>query len=148
MKKTKGLFMVGAVIAIAALIFWATQAMAAEAQLIKIQPDVTGGKITGLYVDPPTAYIKKDTIVVWMSGIDGEEVQIVFNEGKTCRDVTANPNQKLPGFFMDSKNCYVTSFLPYCATSTLQFPEKGAFEYKVVTVGEKMQAKGEIIVKE
>lgn len=147
MKKTQILFLVGAVI-VAVFIFLANQAMAADAQLVKIQPEMKADQVKGLYADPPTLYVKKDAIVVWMSGIPKQEIQIVFADGKTCRDVTANPNTKFPGFYMDAKSCYVTSFLPYCATSTLQFPEAGTFEYKVVTVDGKMESAGEIIVKE
>ncbi len=147
MQRTKGLLLAGTVIAVIMSVFLVTRAMAAEAHLVKIQPEIKGEDIKGLYADPPTLYVQKDSIVVWMSGINGKEVQVVFNEGKTCRDVTANPNLKFPGFFMDSKNCYVTSFLPYCATSTLQFPEAGTFTYKIVTVGGDMEAEGKIIVK-
>jgi hypothetical protein len=147
MKKTQALFFAGAVI-VAALIFLSNQAMAADAQLVKVQPEMKGDQIKGLYADPPILYVKKDAIVVWMSGIPNQEVQIVFTDGKTCRDVTANPNDKFPGFYMDASSCYVTSFLPYCATSTLQFPEAGKFKYKVVTVDGKMASDGEINVKE
>ncbi len=147
MKRTKKLFVIGALLTVAVFVF-TNQGMAAEAQLVKIQPEFKDKAVTGFYADPPTLYIKKDAIVVWMSGVEQMEIQIVFNEGKTCRDVTANPNLKYPGFFMDSKNCYVTTFLPYCATSTLQFPVTGTFEYKIVTVTGKMEAEGKIIVKE
>ena len=147
MKKALVLFFVGAV-TVAAFVFLAGQAMAADAQLVKIQPEMKGDQIKGLYADPPILYVKKGAIVVWMSGIPKEEVQVIFTDGKTCRDVTANPNDKFPGFYMDASSCYVTSFLPYCGTSSLQFPEVGAFEYKVETVDGKMSSKGEIIVKE
>ena len=90
--------------------------------------------------------VTKDTIVVWLSGVPDIEVQIVFEEGKTCRDVTANPNLKVPGFFLDSKNCYVTSFLPYAATTTLQFVEAGTYEYEVVNADGKLKTKGKIVV--
>ena len=120
-----------------------------EAALVKIwaQKESTPDKL-GLRVDPVSLTIKKGTLVVWMNGVVGKEIQVVFEEGKTCRDVTANPNQKEPGFFLDVRDCYVTSFLPYTNTSTLQFPEVGSFNYKVMTEDGKMSAKGIIIVKE
>ena len=119
---------------------------ATDAVLVKIEPDVKDDKITGLLIDPATLYTKKNTIIVWMSGVPDIEVQIVFEEGKTCRDVTANPNLKVPGFFLDSKSCYVTSFIPYMSTSTLQFAELGTYEYMVITEDGKMKAKGKIVV--
>lgn len=147
MNKAKGL-MVGAFLITAILVFFANQGIsqAADAKLIKIQAK-GGDKVTGFYLDPATVTIDKNTIIVWMSGVPGREVQVVFQEGKTCRDITANPNTEVAGFYMDSKNCYVTSFLPYSATSTLQFPEVGHFEYKVVSEDGKMQAEGKVIVK-
>ncbi len=147
MKKAKGL-MVGAFLITAILVFLANQGLsqAADATLIKIQP--TGGeKVSGFNVDPEAITVKKNAIVVWMSFVPEMEIQVIFNEGKSCRDVTAITDQRHPSFYMNNKNCYVTNFLPYLASSTLQFPEAGAFEYKVVNEDGKLQAKGKIIVK-
>lgn len=119
-----------------------------EAKLVKIGPDYEGNsnKLKGFHLDPATLYIRKKTVVVWLNGVPVKEIQVVFNEGKTCRDVTANPNLKIPGFFLDSSNCYVTSFLPYLATTTLQFVDVGTYKYKVTTEDGKMTAEGKIIV--
>jgi hypothetical protein len=116
--------------------------LAAEAFLVKIQP-VGEGNVTGLFVDPPIANIDKNTIVIWMNGVPQREVQVVFEEGKACKDVTANPM----GFKLDASNCYVTSFIPYADTSSLQFPESGTFKYIVQTEGAKLRAKGKIEVR-
>ncbi len=118
---------------------------ATDAEIVRIWA-ATEGASKGLHADPPVLTVKKDTIVVWMNGVEEKEVQVVFEEGKTCRDVTVNPNEKHPGFFMDSKNCYVTSFLPYTNTSTLQFPEAGEFNYMVLTSDGTMTAKGKVVV--
>ena len=151
MKKTKGLFLVGTILLLGAAfgIFLYSPAIAqraTDAILVKIQPEFKGDNVIGFHVDPQIINIKQDTIVIWMSGVQGKEVQIVFEEGKTCRDVSANPNLKMPGFFLDSRNCYVTSFLPYASTSILQFVESGEFDYEVVTEDLKMKAKGKIVV--
>jgi hypothetical protein len=130
-------------------IFFMNPAMAgqaSDAQLVKIMPEMKGDKVIGFTINPQVASIKKNTIVVWMNGISNQEVQLIFHEGKTCKDVTANPNLKMPGFFLDSKNCYSTSFLPYGTTSTLQFVDIGTYDYSVVTEDGKMSAKGKIIV--
>ena len=147
MNKAKGL-MIGTFFITAILVFLANQGLsqAADATLIKIQPK-GGETVTGFNVDPATVIIKKNAIVVWMSGVPEMEIQIIFHDGKSCRDVTSITNQHHPSFYMNTKNCYVTNFLPYCATSTLQFPETGTFEYKVVNEDGKMKAEGKIIVK-
>ncbi len=147
MNKAKGL-MVGIFFLTTVLVFLANQGIsqATDAKLIKILAK-GGDKVTEFHLDPETVTINKNTIIVWMSGVSGKEVQVVFKEGRKCKDITVNPNLKISGFHTDSKNCYVTNFLPYSATTTLQFPEVGHFEYNVVSDDGKMQAKGKIIVK-
>ncbi len=150
MRKTKGLFLVGIIFLGVALVISLTSPAIAQkssgAILVKIQPEVKDNKVIGFNIDPQTITIEQSTVVIWLNGVQGKEVQIVFDEGKVCRDVSANPNLKRPGFYMDSKDCYVTSFLPYESTSILQFVEAGEFDYKVVTEDGKMWAGGKIIV--
>jgi len=95
-------------------------ASAAEAKLIKIQP-VGEEKLVGFYLDPPTLQIERDTIVIWLSGVQAEDIQVIFMEGKTCKDVTANPG----AFKLNDQSCYVTSFMGFGETSSLQFMESG-----------------------
>ena len=124
----------------------AIDSFAGEAAIVKIWAK-TEGASEKLHVDPLSLTVEKNTIVVWMNGIQDKEIQIVFEEGKTCRDVTANPNLKKPGFFMDSRGCYHTTYLPYTSTSTLQFPEVGSFDYTVITSDGTMSGKGKVLVK-
>jgi len=147
----KGLFLIFTVLAICFGIFLANaeKAYTEEAALVKIWAQKeSASKRMPMRADPSTLHIEKDTIVIWMNGVAGKEIQIVFEEGKTCRDVTANPSQKQPGFFMDAKNCYITSYLPYTSTSALQFPQTGDFGYIVTLEDGTVAAKGKIIVKD
>ena len=147
MKGIKGVLLVGTFFIVAVLVFLVDQGItqAADATLIQIKPKGEN-KVTGFIVEPETVTVKKNAIIVWMSGVPEMEIQVVFNEGKTCRDVTVITDQQNPGFYMNAKNCYVTNFLSYCSTSTLQFPEAGSFEYVVVNEDGKLRAKGEIVV--
>ena len=127
------------------------QAVAGEdsdVKIVKIIPSLNGDDVAGFYIDPAITYIRKNTIVLWMNGFADKELQVVFREGKTCRDVTANPKLQAPGFFLNSKSCYVTSSLPYLGTSTLQFIELGEYAYAVQTEGGKLKVKGKIVVRE
>ena len=147
----KRLFLIFTVLAICIGLFLANakNAYTEEAALVKIWAQKKGAsKRMPMRTDPPTLNIEKDTIVIWMNGVAGKEIQIVFEDGKTCRDVTANTSLKQPGFFMDAKNCYVTSYLPYTSTSALQFPEAGNFGYIVVLEDGTVAAKGKIMVKD
>ncbi len=146
MRKRLFLFVAVLAVSLGMLLTNAVNIFAGEAAIVKIWAK-TEGATKGIRVDPLALTVEKNTIVVWMNGIQDKEVQIVFEEGKTCRDVTANPNLKEPGFFMDSRGCYVTSFLPYASTSTLQFPEVGSFDYMVMTSDGTMSGKGKILVK-
>jgi len=116
---------------------------AAEASLIKIQP-VGEDKLVGFYLDPSILQIDKEAIVVWLSGVMGVDVQVIFMDGKTCRDVTANPD----AFQLnEKKGCYVTSFMGFAETSSLQFLQSGTYRYYVATVTGQIKARGTIIVR-
>jgi len=116
---------------------------AAEARLIKVQP-VGEDKLVGFYLDPSILQIDKETIVVWLSGVQKEDIQVIFMEGKTCRDVTANPG----AFQMnEKKGCYVTSFIGFAETSSLQFMQSGTYRYYVATATGQIKARGTIIVR-
>jgi hypothetical protein len=116
--------------------------LAGEAEIVKIW-----AKDGAMHAEPANLNVKKNTVVVWMNGLVGKEIKIVFKEGKTCMDVTVNPDMKEPNFFMDAKGCYVTSFVPYTNTTSLQFPEAGNFDYVILTSDGTMSAKGKIFVK-
>ncbi len=118
-------------------------AMAADAKLVRILP-VGENKLVGFYPDPTNLVIEQNTIVVWLSSVQEEDIQVIFMEGKTCRDVTANAKE----FSMDkTRGCYVTSFMSFAETSSLQFVESGAFSYYVATADGKIKAKGTIAVR-
>ena len=78
-------------------------------------------------ISPETLRIKKGDCVVWMNWTQGEDLKIVFKEGKRCQDMTKSP----VGFKMDSKSCYVTDYLDYGRTSSLLFDQPGTFKYEV-----------------
>lgn len=149
MKKLRFCILFGVVLTVA-LNMIATDrqiASASEAKLVRIW-SVGEDKPVGFHIDPPVLRVDKNTIVLWMSGVRKEEVQIVFESGKVCRDVTANPKEKKPDFFLDAKNCYVTTLMPYAETSALEFPSAGKFEYVVQTNDGRVKAKGIIIVRD
>jgi len=152
MRKVKLLFQIAIMVAagLAIIVFFVrptTAEQLTDAQLVRIMPELKGNEITGLYINPQVSNIKKNTIIVWLNGVSDKDIQITFQDGKTCRDVTANPNLKVPGFFLDSKKCYSTSFLPYSNTSTLQFVDLGTYEYEVMTEDGTLREKGKIIVR-
>ena len=93
-------------------------------------------------IDPTDAYVEKDTIVLWLSGVESEEIKIEFADGKKCKSVTAHA----VNFDLDKERwCYVTSFVPLAATSSLQFTEVGEYMYKVITKSG-VEATGRVIV--
>ncbi len=150
MLKLKGLLHVGIILFVLSMAFFlagpANAENAEDAHLIKIMPEFNGNALKGFHIKSQVTNIKKDDLVIWMNGVVAHEVQIIFKEGKICRDVTANPNFKQPKFFLDARNCYTTSFLKYSTTSTLQFVELGTYNYEIISEDGQMSAKGKIIV--
>ena len=78
-------------------------------------------------ISPETLRIKKGDCVVWMNWTHGEDVKVIFKEGKRCQDMT----KSAVGFRMDWSSCYVTDYLDYGRTSSLVFNEAGTFKYEV-----------------
>jgi plastocyanin len=78
-------------------------------------------------IDPPVLKISKGECVVWINWTKGEDVKVIFKEGKKCADQTKAPT----GFKLDSSGCYVTDFLEFGKTSSLMFPTEGTFDYEV-----------------
>jgi hypothetical protein len=99
-----------------------------------------------LVLDQPILFVPKGSIVIWLNGVEKHEVQVAFKDGKACQDVVYSP--KFKGFSLNAQSCFVTTFMPYAATSSLKFTDPGTFEYEVVTGDGKMTAKGKIVVRD
>jgi hypothetical protein len=85
--------------------------------------------------------VGKGTVVIWNNWARSTEVKIVFEDGKTCKDVTEAPM----GFSMDAKACYVTTWVPLGGTSSLRFVHSGTYKYEVETNGG-IKTSGKIVI--
>jgi hypothetical protein len=99
-----------------------------------------------LVLSAPDLYIAKNGVVIWLNSVKNEEIQVVFKDGKVAMDVSFSPAFK--SFCLDSSSCFVTSFIPYAATSSLQFTKAGTFDYSVSNRTGKSSVKGKIIVRD
>jgi hypothetical protein len=98
-----------------------------------------GVQVTDINIEPQSLMIPKGTCVVWFNRAKAQEVKVVFEEGKTCQNLTDAP----VGFKIDAaKDCYVTDYISFGGTSSLRFVEEGTFKYTVETeAGEKGTAR-------
>jgi hypothetical protein len=119
---------------------------AQEAMLIKIHGVGGDDALKGFFIDPDTAYIKKNTIVVWLDGVPQQDIKIEFADGKKCKSVTAYQTDFSLVDLDKARWCYVTSWVSFAATSSLQFTEAGEYHYKVISKDEKVVAAGKLIV--
>jgi hypothetical protein len=120
---------------------------AEESQLVRI----FGGIETGagelkkpIRLEPPTLTVSKGGVVVWLNWARSVEcVQVSFEDGKKCDDVTEAPT----GFEMSS-GCYVTSWITFGGTSSLRFNEPGTYTYTIEakTGGQTRKETGKIVV--
>ncbi len=125
-----------------------TPVAAEESQLVRI----FGGVSTGvselkqpIRLEPPTMTISKGAVVVWLNWARNAEcVQVSFDDGKKCEDVTDAPT----GFDM-AGSCYVTSWITFGGTSSLRFNEPGTYTYTVSAKSDGQVSKetGKIFVK-
>ena len=91
-----------------------------------------GVQVKEINLEPPSLMISKGTCVVWFNRARAQEVKVVFEDGKTCQNLTDAP----VGFKIDAaKDCYVTDYIPFGGTSSLRFVEKGVFKYTVEAAG-------------
>ena len=122
-----------------------TSVMADDATLIRIH-GVGGEKLTGIFINPDVSYIKKDTIVVWLDGVVQEDIKIEFADGKKCKSVTAYQSDFELIDLDKERWCYVTSWVSFAGTSSLQFTETGEYDYKVISKDGKVSAEGKLVV--
>jgi len=95
-------------------------------------------------IEPEVLKVTKGDCVVWINWTRGEDVKVIFKEGKKCADNT----KASVGFKMDSSSCYVTDYLAFGQTSSLMFPVEGTFNYVVEFQREKGKTvRGSIQVK-
>jgi len=140
--KNKRLFVVlGLTVLLGLTVFLTGQGAnaASEVRIIRVNADTIDGK-KELYIEPNTSWVPKDTVVIWVNQARTDEVKVVFEEGKSCADVTSSAD----GFSMDAA-CFVTSWVPSGGTSSLRFVEPGIFNYMVET-SDGVKAKGKIVV--
>lgn len=122
-----------------------TQLLAADASVVKVyNSSKDAGKMV---LDPPDLFVSTGTVVIWMNGFEGSELEVSFDEGKACQDVTVSPAQSKWGL-KKSNTCYVMSYIPYAATSSLKFTQAGTFKYTVTTMDGKAKVKGQIVVRD
>ena len=78
-------------------------------------------------VEPETLNVAKGDCVVWINWTRGEDVRVIFREGKKCSDMTKAPIRFKPDF----SGCFLTDYLNFGETSSLVFVEAGRFDYEV-----------------
>ena len=118
---------------------------AQDAKLIKIH-GVGGDELKGFFIDPETTYIKKNTIVVWLDGVPQQDIKIEFADGKKCKSVTAYQSDFSLVDLEKERWCYVTSWVSFAGTSSLQFTETGEYDYKVISKDGKVTGGGKLVV--
>ncbi len=78
-------------------------------------------------LEPPSSQVNKGDCVVWINWTRGEDVKVIFREGKKCAEVTQAP----VGFKADFSGCYLTNYLGFGETSSLIFVEPGKYDYDI-----------------
>lgn len=143
----RNLFIIGTVLVVGLGIFLtgATSTFAADpASLVVVKRAGEFGKAQ-LVPIPATNKVDRGSVIVWMNMDTDNELKVIFEEGKSCRDVTKNLNLRKLGFLLDTRGCYSTSYLDFGATTSLQFMHPGEFEYKLVSE-DGVEGMGKIVV--
>jgi len=139
--KTKIEFKSLMMIAMAVSLAFPLAAMAEEGQIITILAS-GGDTTTGIEATPSELTIEPGIIVIWVNAIKGDEVNILFDDGKTTENATADPM----GFDLDKNGAYAAKYLPFLATTSLRFIKQGTYQYKVISQNKKFVAQGTLTV--
>jgi hypothetical protein len=78
-------------------------------------------------IEPESLNIEKGNCVVWINWTRGEDIRIIFRDGKKCADMTKAPVKFKPDF----NGCYLTEHLGFGETASLLFVAPGKFDYEV-----------------
>ena len=135
----KNLFIIFTVIAVAlgTLFFNQPAVNAEECQIITIHDGENS-----VTIRPEAVTISKGTCVIWVNWSTKTDVNIMFEQGKVCKDVVeASMNFKL-----DKENCFISNvIITKGGTASLVYEKDGSFDYAAKPKeGEK--ATGKIIV--
>lgn len=116
-------------------------ANADETRVVRIYGG-SAGNVSSIRIEPQFITVSPGTVLIWNNWARASEVKVVFEEGKTCQDVTKAPM----GFSLNAQNCFVTTWIQLGGTSSLRFMEKGVYKYTIQTSGGAKEA-GEIRVR-
>ncbi|MDX9787790.1 MAG: hypothetical protein RBT11_13485 [Desulfobacterales bacterium] len=99
---------------------------AAQCFIVRIAKESVGGEHR-IYLYPSELKVPKDSCVIWVSWIEKENVSINFDENsKSCILATESASG-----FIEAEGCFLTDFLTYGKTVSLNFKEAGTFSYKL-----------------
>lgn len=96
-----------------------------------------------VYLEPPTVWVSKDTVVRWNNWARGFETRPTFEDDKKCQTAA----KSLIGFELkEAKACFVSHLMPQGSTTSFRFLETGTYEY-VVEGSRGIKARGRIVVR-
>ncbi len=111
-----------------------------ECRVIRIYSHDAQGGEGAVRIEPKATAIYPGTCVIWVNLGKGE-MKVTFQDGKSCSDAS----EAAHGFSM-AETCYVTTWLPVGATSSLTFNGKGIYRYEVEWKGAVTRDSGTIVV--
>ena len=124
------------------VIIFPWEIMGEEGRIIEIQAIGESEAHTGISASPDELTIEKNVIVIWLNAINGDEVNIQFEDGETTKNATANPM----GFDLDKNGEYAAKYLPFVSTTSLRFIKSGVYPYNVTSQDNKFTTHGTVIV--
>lgn len=117
--------------------------LATECRVVRIYGGAGETIQPGLRVESDQLLIRKGTCVIWLNWARFPEVNLAFEKGKRCMEVT----QSRDDFKLDTNlDCLTTNLIGLGHTASLRFMEAGTYKYTITgTKSEKIN--GEIIVR-
>lgn len=127
-------------VALAFLMVTPTVSSGGDCRVIRIYSSAAQGGLGDIRIEPAAMAVYKGTCIIWVNLGKGE-AKVTFQDGKKCDDAA----EAEAGFSM-IETCFVTTWMPTGATTSLTFQQEGMYEYEISWQGDKVTAKGRIVV--
>ncbi len=137
MKKVKYVIVIVLALGLGMLFSLQSTVSAQECQIIRINDDGNTIRLV-----PDSSHVNKGTCVIWVNWSTNSDVNIMFEQGKVCKDVV----EASMDFKINKDSCFISNLiLTKGGTASLVYEKEGSFDYVAKTMnGQK--ASGKIVV--
>lgn len=113
-----------------------------DAKMIQVSA-VEEGSSPRLIITPSELTVGKNSFVIWLNMIEGQEISVEFDDPGAVIPATTDHQV----FSSDDKGYFAAKYMPFIATSSLRFVKAGTYKYTVKSFYGRASATGKVTVR-